>query len=349
LLDFFPDDFITIVDESHVTLPQVRAMYKADRSRKTTLVEHGFRLPSALDNRPLMFDEFMELTKRMVFISATPGDFELSLSGAPIIQENRPTGLLDPEIECRPLKGQVDDVIAEIRECAKKDERVIVTTLTKKSAERLSDYLEELGIKVTYLHSDIDAIERMQVLTGLRRGDFTCLVGINLLREGIDLPEVGLVAILDADKEGFLRSARSLLQVAGRAARNVNGRVILYGDRKTDSMKHLINVTETRRKRQKEHNKKHGITPKTIVREIKDTISDTLQKEYQITLPNSTYQMAAEDTGEYEYEMVDTTEAITELIETLEAEMQEASVALEFERAAELRDQIKRLEKKLTR
>ena len=269
LIDYFRDDFLVVIDESHATIPQLRAMYNGDQSRKNTLIEHGFRLPSAKDNRPLSFDEFMARVKQGVFLSATPGQYELSLCDRPVHQLIRPTGLLDPEIEVRPLKGQVDDVMKEIRLHARKHERVIVTTLTKKTAEDLAAYLRDAGLKVEHIHSEIEALERVKILNRLRRGDFDCIVGINLLREGLDLPEVALVAILDADKEGFLRSETSLIQIAGRTARHINGKVILYADAVTQSMKRLIEVTEERRRIQQEYNKKHGITPKSIVKSIR--------------------------------------------------------------------------------
>jgi excinuclease ABC subunit B len=328
LIDFFPDDFITVIDESHVTLPQVRAMYKADRSRKQTLVDHGFRLPSALDNRPLQFDEFQELTGDTIFVSATPGEFELELSGSPICQVVRPTGLLDPLIEIRPLEGQVDDLIDEVRKYSQRNERVLVTTLTKKSAERLTDYLKDVDLKVKYIHSELDALQRVRVLRELRKGEFDCLIGINLLREGIDLPEVALVAILDADKEGFLRSERSLIQVAGRAARNVNGKVILYADKITDSITKLCQTSEKRRTQQLAHNKKYGITPETIRKEIRDDVAPTL--EPSVREISSEYHGSEEDP--------------LELIAELEKDMLEAAASLEFERAADLRDMIKELE-----
>jgi excinuclease ABC subunit B len=327
LIDFFPKDFITIIDESHVSIPQVRAMYKADRSRKQTLVDYGFRLPSALDNRPLQFEEFEELTGNTIFVSATPSDYELELSGKPTEQVVRPTGLLDPSIDIRPLEGQVDDLISEVRKCTEAKERVLVTTLTKKSAERLADYLNDLDLKVKYIHSELDALQRVRILSELRKGEFDCLIGINLLREGIDLPEVSLVAILDADKEGFLRSEKALIQVAGRAARNVNGRVILYADRITNSIQALLDTSKARREQQVSYNKKFNITPKTITKEIKDyvgaiagvTSSETLREE-----------------GPFP-------EDVTELIPELEKEMLEAAETLEFERAADLRDMIKEL------
>ena len=330
LIDFFPDDFITVIDESHVTLPQVRAMYKADRSRKQTLVDHGFRLPSALDNRPLQFDEFQELTGDIIFVSATPGEFEQELSGPPIRQVVRPTGLLDPVIEIRPLEGQVDDLIDEVRNCSKRHERVLVTTLTKKSAERLTDYLKDVDLKVKYIHSELDALQRVKVLRELRKGQFDCLIGINLLREGIDLPEVALVAILDADKEGFLRSERSLIQVAGRASRNINGRVILYADKITNSITKLCETSKKRRKLQIDYNKKYGITPTTIIKEIRDDVG--------LTLEASVYELSSEYNGSEEDPL--------ELIAELDKDMLEAAANLEFERAADLRDMIKELENK---
>ncbi|OGV36804.1 MAG: excinuclease ABC subunit B [Lentisphaerae bacterium GWF2_45_14] len=332
LFDFFPEDFITVVDESHVTISQLGAMYKADRSRKQTLVDHGFRLPSALDNRPLMFDEFMSLIKETIFVSATPGSFELEKCGGEAVQQVvRPTGLLDPEIIIKPLEGQIDDVMNEIRKATARGERTIVTTLTKKSSERLSDYLCDLGMKVRYLHSEIDALERAKILNELRKGDFDCLVGINLLREGIDLPEVALVAILDADKEGFLRSERSLIQVAGRAARNVNGRVILYADRITDSIKKLVDVTEKRRICQTAYNKKHKITPKTIKKEVKQTICDIISESLSFAPKAKASAQGTESSS------------IEELVRELEKEMYEAADSLEFERAADLRDKIKKI------
>ncbi|MFZ2654864.1 MAG: excinuclease ABC subunit UvrB [Victivallales bacterium] len=325
LIDFFPKDFITIIDESHVTLPQIRAMFKGDRSRKQTLVDHGFRLPSALDNRPLTFEEFTDLTQDSIFVSATPGDYEVKLCGSTVDQVVRPTGLLDPEISIRPLKGQIDDLICEIRRHAERKERVLVTTLTKKNAERLSDYLVEAGLKVKYIHSELDALQRAKVICDLRKGDFDCLVGINLLREGIDLPEVALVAILDADKEGFLRSARSLIQVAGRAARNINGKVILYADKLTDSIKNLVTTTNSRRHKQEEYNIEHNIEPKSIMKAIREDISIYFASE-----------KAAREKGRTEE-----AELSEDIITELEKEMLDAAEALEYERAAYLRDLIK--------
>src|SRR6185369_2778184 len=271
LIDYFPKDFLLFVDESHQTVPQVASMYKGDRSRKETLVEYGFRLPSALDNRPLKFEEWEQRVGQAIYVSATPGDYELKKSEGVVVEQIiRPTGLLDPEIEVRPVKEQVDDLLGEIRERVKKKERVLVTTLTKRMAEDLTEYYADLGVKVRYLHSDVDTLERIEIIRDLRKGEFDVLVGINLLREGLDLPEVSLVAILDADKEGFLRSEQSLIQTCGRAARNLNGRVLMYADRVTASMQKAINETNRRRKLQAEHNKKHKITPATVKRAILD-------------------------------------------------------------------------------
>lgn len=360
LLDFFQKDFITMIDESHVTIPQVQAMYRADRNRKVTLVEHGFRLPSALDNRPLKFEEFEKLTGDTVYVSATPADYELQKSGGTVIEQIvRPTGLLDPEVEIRPLATQVDDVMEEIRQTAALGGRTIVTTLTKKSAERLADYLSELGMRVKYLHSEIDAIERVRILSELRDGAFDCLIGINLLREGIDLPEVRLVAILDADKEGFLRSERSLIQVAGRAARNADGRVILYADIITDSIKKLLKVTEERRAKQIAYNEAHHITPKTVIKKKRETIEETIFGYDESKEENKTFLTVAEGRARYTSgsgrgkKKTESAESasplsqtdITEIISELEREMMEAAEALEFERAAELRDKIRKIEK----
>jgi len=334
LIDYFPKDYLMIIDESHVTIPQIQGMYHGDRSRKETLVEHGFRLPSALDNRPLNFQEFESLINQVIFVSATPADYELEKCGGVVVEQIiRPTGLMDPEIEVRPVKNQIDDLIAEIRKRVAKNERVLVTTLTKRMAEDLTDYLADAGIRVRYLHSEIDAIDRVQILRDLRLGAFDVLVGINLLREGLDLPEVSLVAVLDADKEGFLRSERSLMQIAGRAARNVEGKVILYADHITDSMRRVINETNRRRKIQKKYNEEHGITPQTVYKSIEDVLGATRvadsktarwEKKSSVELPSE--RMARE-----------------EVIEFLERQMQEAAANLEFERAAELRDEIRRL------
>ncbi len=326
LLDYFPDDFLIVVDESHVTLPQIRGMYNGDRARKEVLVEHGFRLPSALDNRPLKFEEFEQKMGQSIFVSATPGPYEIEHCPEMIEQIIRPTGLLDPVIEVRPTKGQIDDLIEQIRIRLAKDERVLVTTLTKKMSEDLTDYLKEIGIKVRYLHSDIKTLERMMLLRDLRLGVFDVLIGINLLREGLDLPEVSLVAILDADKEGFLRSDRSLIQTIGRAARNSDGYVIMYADKMTDSMTKAIKETERRRSIQIAHNEKHGITPQTIRKKIRDVIEAT---------------KTAESKGEYD--IGKSVEKLSKkdrqsLIQRLEKEMKDAAKNLQFERAAELRD-----------
>jgi excinuclease ABC subunit B len=331
LFDFFPEDMLVVVDESHVSLPQVRGMYNGDRARKEVLVEHGFRLPSALDNRPLRFEEFEKKVNQLVYVSATPGPYEIEHTPAMIEQIIRPTGLVDPLIEVRPTRGQIDDLIGEIRETIAKDERVLVTTLTKKMAEDLTDYLKEIGIKVRYLHSDIKTLERMQILRDLRLGTFHVLVGINLLREGLDLPEVSLVAILDADKEGFLRAERSLIQTIGRAARNSEGRVIMYGDKITDSMAKAIGETERRRSIQLAHNEQHGITPQTIRKKIRDVIEATKVSEQRADYlqDKNLSKMSKKDRSS--------------LIERLEAEMKEAAKNLQFERAAELRDALMEL------
>ena len=334
LLDYFPEDFLIVMDESHVTLPQVHAMYAGDRSRKVSLVENGFRLPSAFDNRPLTFEEFAARINQIIYVSATPGKYELGKAQQVAQQIIRPTGLLDPEIEVRPLDGQIDDLLAEIKLRIAKDERVLVTTLTKKMAENLTDYLKETGIKVRYLHSDIATIERAEIIHDLRAGEFDVLVGINLLREGLDMPEVSLIAILDADKEGFLRSDTSLIQIIGRAARNANGHVIMYADRITDSMKRAMDETERRREIQQAYNHEHGIVPKTIKKPIKPLIETTL---------------VAESSADYAADGKRKKKKLTKkdkenLIKTLTREMQQASRALEFERAAELRDMILELD-----
>lgn len=342
LLDFFPRDFLTVIDESHVTLPQLQAMYRADRNRKQVLVDHGFRLPSALENRPLQFEEFERLTGDTIFVSATPGEFELSRSGAPVELIVRPTGLLDPVIEIRPLEGQVDDVIAEVRRAAAAGERTLVTTLTKKASERLADYLAELGIKAAYLHSELDALERVRVLNKLRDGDFDCVIGINLLREGIDLPEVAVVAILDADKEGFLRSERSLVQTAGRAARNKAGRAILYADNVTPSMQKLIDQTNARRERQMAYNKEHGIVPETIRKfTIGEIVAPDSGDRKKSKMPKLAGTMFTDATDISELGLSETD--LDALINELTGEMRSAAEALEFERAADLRDQIRKL------
>lgn len=327
LMDFFPDDYMIVIDESHVTLPQVRAMYNGDQARKSVLVDHGFRLPSAKDNRPLRFEEFEGKAKQLVFVSATPGPYELELCPTMVEQIIRPTGLIDPIIEIRPTKGQIDDLLGEIRDRMAKDERVLVTTLTKKMSEDLTDYMKEVGIKVRYLHSDIKTLERMAILRDLRLGVFDVLIGINLLREGLDLPEVSLVTILDADKEGFLRSERSLIQTIGRAARNSSGRVIMYGDKITDSMAKAIGETDRRRTIQLAYNEKHGITPQTIVKKVRDLIEATKAVEAK-----STYLTGAEDLSKL------SKKDRASIIERLEFEMKDAAKSLQFERAAELRD-----------
>ncbi|MFD0770634.1 excinuclease ABC subunit UvrB [Bacillus sp. CGMCC 1.60114] len=327
LLDYFPKDFLIVMDESHVSVPQVRAMYNGDKARKQVLVDHGFRLPSALDNRPLMFEEFEEKTNQVVYVSATPGPYELEHAPEVVEQIIRPTGLLDPQIDIRPIEGQIDDLLGEIQDRIAKNERVLITTLTKKMSEDLTDYLKDVGIKVNYLHSEIKTLERIEIIRDLRLGKFDVLVGINLLREGLDIPEVSLVAILDADKEGFLRSERSLIQTIGRAARNANGHVVMYADRITKSMEIAINETKRRRQIQEAYNEKHGITPKTIQKGVRDVIRAT---------------MAAEDTETYETAPL-TSKKMTKkerenVIAKMEAEMKEAAKALDFERAAELRD-----------
>ncbi|MGE7882816.1 excinuclease ABC subunit B [Bacillus sp. NPDC094077] len=325
LLDYFPEDFLIVMDESHVSVPQVRAMYNGDQARKQVLVDHGFRLPSALDNRPLMFDEFEEKTNQVIYVSATPGPYELEQSPEVIEQIIRPTGLLDPPIDIRPIEGQIDDLLGEIQDRIAKNERVLITTLTKKMSEDLTDYLKDVGIKVNYLHSEIKTLERIEIIRDLRLGKFDVLVGINLLREGLDIPEVSLVAILDADKEGFLRSERSLIQTIGRAARNENGRVIMYADRITRSMGIAIEETQRRRSIQEAYNEEHGITPKTIQKGVRDVIRATTAAEepetYEATPAKKMTKKEREKT-----------------IAKMEAEMKEAAKALDFERAAELRD-----------
>lgn len=325
LFDYFPKDFLMFIDESHVTLPQARAMYAGDRSRKDNLIEYGFRLPSSYDNRPMTFDEFYSKINQVVFVSATPGDFELQKSKVVAEQVIRPTGLLDPEIFVKPTNGQIDDLISEINERTKKNEKVLVTTLTKKMAEDLTTYLKDVGIKVTYMHSDIDTIERMGIVRDLRTGVIDVLVGINLLREGLDIPEVSLVAILDADKEGFLRSDRSLIQTIGRAARNANGKVIMYADEITPSMKKAITETERRRKIQSKYNEEHGIVPKTIVKKVSEIL-----------------EISNKDTGSRNYKKLSTKEK-DRIIRELTKEMKLAAQMLEFEHAAFLRDEIKKL------
>ena len=329
LLDYFPKDFLLVVDESHVTLPQIRGMFNGDQARKGVLVDHGFRLPSALDNRPLRFEEFEDHISQAIYVSATPGPYELEHTPEMIEQIIRPTGLLDPTIDVRPIEGQIDDLIDEIHERVRKQERVLITTLTKKMSEDLTDYLKELGIKVEYLHSEVKTLERIEILRELRRGTYDVLVGINLLREGLDIPEVSLVAILDADKEGFLRSERSLIQTIGRAARNSNGHVIMYADNMTDSMKKAIDETKRRRTIQEAYNKEHGITPMTIQKKIPELIRATQAAEEEETYVTKVTKGKKMTKSE-----------IQKLIASLEVEMKEAAKALDFERAAELRDTI---------
>lgn len=332
LMDFFPDDYLIIVDESHVTVPQVRGMYAGDRSRKTSLIDNGFRLPSAYDNRPLNFDEFEENINQILFVTATPGFYELEHSTTIAEQIIRPTGLLDPIVEVRPINNQIDDLVVEINKVIEKDERVLITTLTKKMSEDLTNYLKEIGIKVKYLHSDIDTLERVEIIRDLRLGKFDVLVGINLLREGLDIPEVSLVAILDADKEGFLRSETSLIQTIGRAARNSEGKVIMYADKITRSMESAIAETKRRREIQMLYNEEHNITPTTIKKKVRDAIEATV---------------VADEETIYGIKETDNIEEIKENIAALQAEMMEAAQNLQFERAAELRDKIKQLEERI--
>jgi excinuclease ABC subunit B len=335
LLDYLPRDSMVIVDESHQTVPQVRGMYFGDQSRKRTLVEYGFRLPSAMDNRPLNFEEWEHRMGQMVFVSATPGPYELTKTAGEVVEQViRPTGLIDPEVEVRPVRGQVDDLLNEIRLRAGRSERVLVTTLTKKMAENLTEYYAELGVRVRYLHSEVETLERIKILRDLRRGDFDVLVGINLLREGLDLPEVSLVAILDADKEGFLRSETSLIQTIGRAARNVNGKAIMYADKITDSMRSAINETDRRREKQSAYNRERGITPHTIVKAVESTLISIVEADY-FKVP-----MDYDDIEDYSKEQIGDT------IKRLEGEMRAAASRYEFERAAELRDKIKHLKER---
>jgi excinuclease ABC subunit B len=325
LLDYFPDDFLIVVDESHVTLPQIRGMFNGDKARKQVLVDHGFRLPSALDNRPLTFTEFEEKANQLIFVSATPGPYELEHTPEMVEQIIRPTGLLDPSVDVRPIEGQIDDLIHEINLRSNRNERVLITTLTKKMSEDLTDYLKEIGIKVAYLHSEIKTLERIEIIRDLRVGKYDVLIGINLLREGIDIPEVSLVAILDADKEGFLRSDRALIQTMGRAARNENGQVIMYADRVTDSMRRAIDETERRREKQMAYNEAHGIVPKTINKEVRDVIRATVEAMDEETLPKTNIdQMTKKERAIF--------------IEQMEVEMKQAAKDLNFEKAAELRD-----------
>jgi excinuclease ABC subunit B len=347
LFDYFPDDFLVVVDESHVTLPQIGGMFNGDRARKLTLVDYGFRLPSALDNRPLMFDEFLALTPRAVFVSATPGELELRLSEGVVVEQIiRPTGLVDPEIEVRPVRGQVDDLLGEIRKRARIGERILVTTLTKRMSEDLTDYLQQVGVRVRYMHSDIDAIERMEIVRGLRLGDFDVLVGINLLREGLDMPEVSLVAILDADQEGFLRSDRSLIQTVGRAARHLNGRAIFYADRITGSMRRCMEETARRREIQSAYNEEHGITPVSVSKSIDEVrfitrVADARGEREEERGPRRRKVAEAEAPS---YDMVEP-EA---LVAMLEQQMREAAAGLDFEGAARLRDQLFEVRARMT-
>ena len=339
LIDYFPDDSLIIIDESHVTIPQLNGMYKGDRSRKENLINYGFRLPSALDNRPLKFEEFEKITKQVVFVSATPGPYEMEKSKGFVAEQIvRPTGLIDPEIDIRPINGQVDDLFQEIKLRSGKGERVLVTTLTKRFSEDLTEYLNDLGLRVRYLHSDINTLERIEIIRELRMGTFDTIVGINLLREGLDIPEVSLVAILDADKEGFLRSATSLIQTSGRAARNVNGKVIMYADKITGSMKTAIEETERRRKIQTLYNKKNGITPTSIIKNVSDVFESPYEADYH-TVP-----LVREEEEKYmSFKDMD------KLLASLEKEMKSAAKKLDFEKAAELRDRIHELREKAVR
>jgi excinuclease ABC subunit B len=356
LLDYFPDDYLVVLDESHVTVPQLHGQYEGDRSRKETLVEHGFRLPSAMDNRPLRFDEFIQKVNQVVFLSATPGPYEREVSDQVVEQIVRPTGLVDPEVLVRPTKGQIDDLVAEIRVREERDQRVLVTTLTKKMAEDLTDYLIELGIRVRYLHSEVDTLERVEILRALRLGEFDVLVGINLLREGLDLPEVSLVAILDADKEGFLRSETSLIQMIGRAARNVDGQVLMYADQFTDSMRSAIGETQRRRKLQLEYNAEHGIDPQTVRKKVTDILEMVRARDGGDTAAAGRggrgrgrgrgRGAAAERSAVFDLAGV-APDDLGRLIQTLQDEMHEAAKDLRFEEAAQLRDEITELKREL--
>ena len=339
LLDYFPDDFLVVLDESHVTVPQLRGMYEGDQSRKRVLVEHGFRLPSALDNRPLRFEEFLDVTRQIGFMSATPGPYEIKHGGAPVEQLVRPTGLVDPEVIVRPTKGQIDDLMEEITRRTEADQRVLVTTLTKKMAEDLTDYLLESGIRVRYLHSDIDTVQRIEILRDLRLGEFDVLVGINLLREGLDLPEVSLVAILDADKEGYLRSQTSLIQTIGRAARNVEGQVIMYADEVTDSMRHAINETQRRRVIQLDYNEEHGINPHSVRKAVNDILIAGFGRKGETPVPGRSRSRREPIGG--------SPDELKRLLLQLEEEMHQAAEDLRFEYAARIRDEIKEIRREL--
>jgi excinuclease ABC subunit B len=337
LLDYFPKDFLLFIDESHATIPQVHGMWFGDRSRKQNLVEYGFRLPSAMDNRPLKFDEFENRVHQTIYVSATPGPYELTQSAGVVVEQViRPTGLIDPEVEIRPVKGQIDDLLAEIRDRAERHERVLVTTLTKRMAEDLAGYYTEVGVRCRYMHSEIETLERVKLLSGLRKGEFDVLVGINLLREGLDLPEVSLVAILDADKEGFLRSAGSLIQTMGRASRHVAGRAILYADRVTDSMRRAIDETDRRRRIQRAYNEEHGITPQSVINKMDMGLAEIMKAEYGEVSEEETAQLPE----------FNTQEELDSFIARLETEMREAAKKFEFERAAKLRDTVKELREK---
>jgi len=352
LLDYFRDDFITIIDESHVTLPQVRAMYNGDRARKLTLVEHGFRLPSALDNRPMTFEEFEAKTGQMIYASATPGDYELELCGGVFVEQViRPTGIPDPEVEVRPTINQIDDLLEEIRIVTERNERTLVTTLTKRMAEDLADYLDSYGLLVRYLHSDIAALDRVEILRGLRLGEFDVLIGVNLLREGLDLPEVSLVAIMDADKEGFLRSDRSLIQTAGRAARNINSKIIMYADKMTGSMERMMDETERRRDIQSAYNEAHGIIPTTIHKSVDQIMEGTViaEEKHEGGGPASRYYSGPDQLKAVADPVLKylTDDQKRDLMVQFRQEMEEAAKKLKFEKAAEIRDTIAQLEKGL--
>ena len=352
LLDYFPDDFLMVIDESHAMLPQVRAMYNGDRARKLNLVEHGFRLPSALDNRPMTFEEFEAKQNQVIFVSATPGDYEMELTGGAFVEQViRPTGIPDPDVEVRPSENQIDDLLEEVRIVAARNERVLVTTLTKRMAEDLADYLDSYGVSVRYLHSDIAALDRVEILRGLRIGDFDVLIGVNLLREGLDLPEVSLVVILDADKEGFLRSDRSLIQTAGRAARNVNSKIIMYADRHTGSMNRMIDETNRRREIQKTYNEEHGIIPTTVVKSIEEIKEGTIiaEEKHDASGPATNYYSGPDQLKSVADPVLKylTPDQKRDMITRLQEQMKEAATNLKFEKAAEMRDTIAQLEAEL--